>query len=43
MPTETSDDYVWLAVLTSVVELGGRLHQDVVVHTHFNHPAKSPV
>src|SRR5260221_9222658 len=30
--------HAWLDALTRVVELGRRLHKDVVVHTHFNHP-----
>ena len=38
MPQKILSDEAWLDALTSVVELGRRLHKDVVVHTHFNHP-----
>jgi lysine 2,3-aminomutase len=38
MPQKILTDELWLDGLTRVVELGRRLHKDVVVHTHFNHP-----
>ena len=38
MPQKILSDEAWLDALTSVVELGRKLHKDVVVHTHFNHP-----
>jgi len=38
MPQKILTDPEWLDALTRVVELGRRLHKDVVVHTHFNHP-----
>lgn len=38
MPQKILTDDAWFNALTRVVELGRRLHKDVVVHTHFNHP-----
>src|SRR6185436_16912936 len=38
MPQKILSDHAWLDALTRVVELGRKLHKDVVVHTHFNHP-----
>ena len=38
MPQKILTDHAWTDALTRVVELGRRLHKDVVVHTHFNHP-----
>jgi lysine 2,3-aminomutase len=38
MPQKILTDHAWVDALTSVVALGRRLHKDVVVHTHFNHP-----
>jgi len=38
MPQKILTDHPWVDALTSVVALGRRLHKDVVVHTHFNHP-----
>jgi lysine 2,3-aminomutase len=38
MPQKILTDPAWLDGLTHVVELGRKLHKDVVVHTHFNHP-----
>jgi lysine 2,3-aminomutase len=38
LPQKILTDGVWLDALTRVVELGRRLHKDVVVHSHFNHP-----
>ena len=38
LPQKILTDSAWTDALTRVVELGRRLHKDVVVHTHFNHP-----
>jgi lysine 2,3-aminomutase len=38
MPQKILTDHAWVAALSSVAALGRRLHKDVVVHTHFNHP-----
>jgi lysine 2,3-aminomutase len=38
MPQKLLTDQAWLDALTRVVEQGRRLHKDVVLHTHFNHP-----
>ncbi len=38
MPQKILSDHAWVDALTRVVELGRKLHKDVVVHTHFNHP-----
>jgi len=38
MPQKILTDHAWLDALTRVVELGRKLHKDVVVHTHFNNP-----
>lgn len=38
MPQKILSDHAWVDALTHVVELGRKLHKDVVVHTHFNHP-----
>ena len=38
LPQKILTDHAWLDALTRVVELGRKLHKDVVVHTHFNHP-----
>jgi len=40
MPQKILTDQAWTNALTRVVELGRRLHKDVVVHTHFNHPSE---
>jgi lysine 2,3-aminomutase len=40
LPQKILSDHAWTDALTHVVELGRRLHKDVVVHTHFNHPAE---
>jgi lysine 2,3-aminomutase len=39
-PQKILSDHAWLDALTRVVELSRALHKDVVVHTHFNHPAE---
>lgn len=38
MPQKILTDDAWLDAVTRVVELGRRLHKEVVIHTHFNHP-----
>ena len=38
LPQKLLDDHEWVDALTRVVEEGRRLHKQVVVHTHFNHP-----
>ncbi len=38
LPQKILTDSAWVDALTRVVEMGRRLHKDVVVHTHFNHP-----
>jgi lysine 2,3-aminomutase len=38
MPQKLLTDDAWLDALTGVVEKGRRLHKEVVLHTHFNHP-----
>jgi len=40
MPQKILTDPAWLEALGRVVEMGRNLHKDVVVHTHFNHPAE---
>jgi lysine 2,3-aminomutase len=39
-PQKILSDHAWVDALTRVVDLGRTLHKDVVVHTHFNHPAE---
>ena len=38
MPMKLITDVEWVDALTSVVERGRKLHKEVVLHTHFNHP-----
>jgi lysine 2,3-aminomutase len=38
MPQKILTDGEWLDALTRVVELGRKLHKEVALHTHFNHP-----
>jgi lysine 2,3-aminomutase len=38
MPQKLLTDDAWVDALTGVVEKGRRLHKEVVLHTHFNHP-----
>jgi len=38
MPQKVLTDDAWLDALTGVVEKGRKLHKEVVIHTHFNHP-----
>jgi lysine 2,3-aminomutase len=38
MPQKIITDTEWVDALSDVVEMGRKLHKEVVVHTHFNHP-----
>jgi lysine 2,3-aminomutase len=38
MPQKILTDHEWLDAVTHVVDLGRKLHKEVVLHTHFNHP-----
>ncbi len=38
MPQKILTDLAWRDALVGVVEKGRRLHKEVVLHTHFNHP-----
>jgi lysine 2,3-aminomutase len=38
MPQRILTDHAWTDALTRVVERGRKLHKEVVLHTHFNHP-----
>ena len=38
MPQKILTDHAWADALTKVVERGRKLHKEVVLHTHFNHP-----
>ena len=38
MPQKILTDDAWVDALTGVVEHGRKLHKEVVIHTHFNHP-----
>ena len=38
MPMKLITDTEWVDALASVVERGRKLHKEVVLHTHFNHP-----
>jgi lysine 2,3-aminomutase len=38
MPQKLITDDEWLDALTAVVHKGRKLHKEVVIHTHFNHP-----
>jgi lysine 2,3-aminomutase len=38
MPQKILTDEAWTDALTRVVEKGRKLHKEVVLHTHFNHP-----
>jgi lysine 2,3-aminomutase len=37
-PTKLITDDAWVDALTRVVDKGRKLHKEVVLHTHFNHP-----
>ena len=38
MPQKILTDHEWLDAVTRVVDLGRKLHKEVALHTHFNHP-----
>jgi lysine 2,3-aminomutase len=38
MPMKLLSDTEWLDALAAIVEKGRKLHKEVVIHTHFNHP-----
>lgn len=38
LPQKLVSDHDWVDALTHVVERGRKMHKEVVVHTHFNHP-----
>jgi len=40
MPQKILTDMPWTDALTQVVEHGRKLHKEVVLHTHFNHPSE---
>lgn len=40
MPQKLVTDDAWVDALTRVVDRGRAMHKDVVLHTHFNHPAE---
>jgi lysine 2,3-aminomutase len=40
MPQKILTDAAWTDAVTRVVEKGRKLHKEVVIHTHFNHPVE---
>lgn len=38
MPQKILTDHAWTDAITAIVEKGRKLHKEVVLHTHFNHP-----
>ncbi len=38
MPQKILTDDAWLDAVTRIVDAGRKLHKEVVIHTHFNHP-----
>jgi lysine 2,3-aminomutase len=38
MPQKLLSDHEWTDALTAIVDKGRKLHKEVVLHTHFNHP-----
>jgi lysine 2,3-aminomutase len=38
MPQKLLTDHAWTDAFTRIVEKGRKLHKEVVLHTHFNHP-----
>ena len=40
MPQKILTDLPWTDALTKVVDHGRKLHKEVVLHTHFNHPTE---
>ncbi len=40
LPQKLVTDDAWVDALTRVVDRGRKMHKEVVLHTHFNHPAE---
>jgi lysine 2,3-aminomutase len=40
MPQKILTDLAWRDALTNIVEKGRKMHKEVVLHTHFNHPTE---
>jgi lysine 2,3-aminomutase len=40
MPQKILTDAPWIDALTAIVDKGRKLHKEVVLHTHFNHPGE---
>ncbi len=40
MPQKILTDDAWVDAVTRIVEMGRKLHKEVVIHTHFNHPSE---
>jgi lysine 2,3-aminomutase len=40
MPQKILTDEAWVDAITGIVEKGRKLHKEVVMHTHFNHPTE---
>ena len=40
MPQKILTDDAWFSALVGVVERGRKMHKEVVLHTHFNHPSE---
>ena len=38
MPQKILTDHEWTDAVTRIVDKGRKLHKEVVIHTHFNHP-----
>lgn len=38
LPQKILTDNEWFEAVSRIVELGRKLHKEVVIHTHFNHP-----
>jgi lysine 2,3-aminomutase len=38
MPQKILTDHEWIDAVTRVVDLGRKVHKEVALHTHFNHP-----
>lgn len=38
MPQKILTDHAWTDAVSGIVEKGRKLHKEVVLHTHFNHP-----
>jgi lysine 2,3-aminomutase len=37
-PMKILTDHAWVDAISEIVEKGRKLHKEVVIHTHFNHP-----